>query len=823
MGNLLSLEEINLSRNHFTGLVPSSFSNITSLKLLILGNNSFTGGIPEEIGNTKLEELVLHFNHLTGPIPGAIFNMSTLRRRLSLVVNQLSGNLPSNIGHSLPNLEGLFLGGNTLSGILPHTISNASNLIKLELSENMFSGSVPNSLGNLARLEYLGIYQNNFISESSSSPELSFLTSLTNCPRLTELQIADNPLNGTLPVSIGNLSSSFETFNATYCGIEGNIPNEIGNLSNLASLYLTGNHLTGFIPISIKGLRKLQRLYLDNNGIVGSIPEVLCQLFNLGLISLSENSLFGLIPECLGNVSSLRYIYLGSNRLTSPIPATLWSLEYLLELNISSNSLSGYLPPEIGSFKVATEIDLSKNQFTGNIPNTIGGLLDIMNLSLANNRLQGPIPDIFRSMVALEFLDLSHNNLSGVIPRSLETLLHLKYFNVSFNKLRGEIPTGGPFANFTNQSFMSNEALCGAPQFQVLPCDTSTHHRSRIKRVLLVLLLIASIFLVLMVAFVYLRCRKKNKTPIQTGSILATERERITYHELLQATDGFGESNLLGIGSFGSVYKGMLIDGTILAVKVFNLQLEGAFETFETECEILRNIRHRNLTKILSSCSNFDFKALILQYMSNGSLEKWLYSHNHFLDILQRLDIMIDVACAIDYLHNGYSTTIVHCDLKPSNVLLDEDMVAHVSDFGIGKFLGDEESITLTETLATFGYIAPEYGIEGLVSTRCDVYSYGIMLMETFTRRKPTDELFAGELTLWGWVKESLPNAAIQVIDSNLLRPKEEDFTTKVQCASYIMELALNCSSESPQERMRMGDVLAALKKIRLWFLANRA
>lgn len=127
------------------------------------------------------------------------------------------------------------------------------------------------------------------------------------------------------------------------------------------------------------------------------------------------------------------------------------------------------------------------------------------------------------------------------------------------------------------------------------------------------------------------------------------------------------------MGGFGSVYEGTLTNGMILAVKVFNFQTEGAFKSFDTECEILRNIRHRNLTKVISSCSNLDFRALVLEYMLNGSLEKWLYSHNYFLDILQRLDIMIDVASALNYLHHGYSTPLVHCDLKPSNVLLDED------------------------------------------------------------------------------------------------------------------------------------------------------
>ncbi|KAM3376148.1 hypothetical protein P3S68_014862 [Capsicum galapagoense] len=116
---------------------------------------------------------------------------------------------------------------------------------------------------------------------------------------------------------------------------------------------------------------------------------------------------------------------------------------------------------------------------------------------------------------------------------------------------------------------------------------------------------------------------------------------------------GFNESNLIGNGSISMVYKGILEDGTLLAVKVFNMQLEGAFKSFDTECKILRNLRHRNLTKVITSCSNLDFKALVLEYMPNGTLDKWLYSHNLFLSLLQRLDIMIDVASAMDYLHNA--------------------------------------------------------------------------------------------------------------------------------------------------------------------------
>ena len=155
------------------------------------------------------------------------------------------------------------------------------------------------------------------------------------------------------------------------------------------------------------------------------------------------------------------------------------------------------------------------------------------------------------------------------------------------------------------------------------------------------------------------------------------------------------------------MYRGTLLDGTSIAVKVFNLNIEGGFKSFEAECDVLGSIRHRNLVKIISSCSSIDFKALVLEYMPKGSLQKWLYSDNHFLDMIERLNVMIDVASSLEYLHHGCPLPVAHCDLKPSNILLNKDMVALVSDFGISKFLGNEESITQTMTLATIGYMAP--------------------------------------------------------------------------------------------------------------------
>lgn len=182
-----------------------------------------------------------------------------------------------------------------------------------------------------------------------------------------------------------------------------------------------------------------------------------------------------------------------------------------------------------------------------------------------------------------------------------------------------------------------------------------------------------------------------------------------TYHELVRATRNFTSDNLLGEGSLGKVFKGELDDGYLIAVKVLNMQHGSASKSFDTECSARRMARHRNLVKIISICSNLDFKALILEYMPHGNLDDWLYTNDgRQLSFLRRVGIMLDVAMALDYLHHQHFEAVLHCDLKPRNILLDIDMVAHVSDFGISKLLvGDNNSITLTRMSGTVGYMAP--------------------------------------------------------------------------------------------------------------------
>jgi LRR receptor-like serine/threonine-protein kinase FLS2 len=669
-----------------------------------------TGAIPREIGNLQnLEVLNVAVNNLTGPIPFEIFNISTIRE-ISMPLNKLTGHLPSIVDLFLPNLHHLYLEGNKLSGTISSSISNATQLTELDLGHNSFSGLIPKSLGNLWLLEWLNLVENN-LTIDSSTPELNIFSSLSNLAHLRVLDLSNNLLNDILPSSIGNLSASLQSLEVSNCNIKGIIPIEIGNLSNLMDLSLGINELVGPIPTTVGRLHKLQALFLDDNKLEGPIPSELCHLENLYEMHFSGNELSGPIPTWLNNLTFLRYLYLDSNQLTSVIPLSLWSLTYILEVNLSSNSLSGPLSLEIGNMKVLRKLELSRNQLSGHIPTTIGSLKDLTNLSLAGNRLEGSIPESFGELISLEFLDLSSNNLFGEIPKSLEAVLQLKYLNLSFNRLQGEIPVAGPFVNFSAASFMSNDGLCGAPRLHVPPCKASDPRPKRTAATHILKYVLPTIGLTMLIVtlvLVWTRRRKRNmKISMEENPLPLATWRRISQQEILQATEGFSASNLLGKGSFGSVYQGRLSDGMIVAIKVFDLVVEGAFKSFDTECGVLRNIRHRNLLKIISTCSNMDFKAFVMEYMPNGNLERWLYSQDHCLSILQRLNIMINVASALEYLHYGYSIPIVHCDLKPNNILLDEDLVAHVVDFGIAKLLGDGDSMMQTMTLATIGYMAP--------------------------------------------------------------------------------------------------------------------
>uniref|UniRef100_M1BR51 non-specific serine/threonine protein kinase n=1 Tax=Solanum tuberosum TaxID=4113 RepID=M1BR51_SOLTU len=775
--NLSAIRRLSLRRNNLVGSLPPSIGNLSNLEMIDLGDNSLYGGIPQEFEHlVNLKEVYLGPNRLSGEVPRRMYNISGLKK-ISFVANTLSGTLPPNIGHTLPNLEGLYLGENQFTGLIPTSIVNSTKLIQLDFGRNLFSGPVPMNLGKLQQLQFINL-QVNQLTNDQSTGELSFLTSLSNCKYLKTVQIGGNQFNGSLPKSLGsgNWSFSLEYFIAIQSGITGKIPTNISNFRNLEWLTLGDNKLIGSIPPDLGNLRNLKRFSLEKNNLDGIIPTSLCNMENLYQIILGKNQLSGELPSCFGNLSSLREFYLDSNTLISHIPSTFWRNRDISILTLSSNLLNGSLAVEMGNLRSLRILHLHGNQFSGQIPSTIGQLQNLVSLSLSKNMLDGSIPELFEDLVSLEHLDLSSNNLSGMIPKSLRNLEHLIYFNVSFNGLMGEIP---------DEAILSSGVV------------------------------VTTIFIIW-----FLKCRKRG-TELPLVDTFGQVHKRISYYDISQGTNNFDEANLIGRGSLGLVYKGTLADGMVVAIKVFNTELQHAFRSFEVECQVLRSIRHRNLVKVISSCANFDYKVLVLEYMPNENLECWLHSTDKLLDLTQRLKVMIDVASAVEYLHGGHLFVAVHCDLKPSNILLDGDMVAKVSDFGISKLLTAETLIAHTKTLGTIGYMAPEYGSEGKVSTMGDVYSFGILLIETFTRKSPVDDLFVGDFTLKRWICQSLPNRVVDVVDINLFSLDEENLTSKERCFKSIMELALECTNDLPEERICMEDITLRLKKILTQFLQN--
>uniref|UniRef100_K4BPS4 Protein kinase domain-containing protein n=1 Tax=Solanum lycopersicum TaxID=4081 RepID=K4BPS4_SOLLC len=219
--------------------------------------------------------------------------------------------------------------------------------------------------------------------------------------------------------------------------------------------------------------------------------------------------------------------------------------------------------------------------------------------------------------------------------------------------------------------------------------------------------------------------------------------------KIQRSTNNFDESNLIGVGSSGFVHKSTLSSGTAVAIKVLDLENEQVCKRFDTECKVMRNV-----VLVITTCSSDYIRAFVLQFMPNGSLENWLYREEYHLNLLQRVSIMLDVAVAIEYLHHGHNTPIVHCDLKPANVLLDKDMVSHVGGFGISKILAVRKSMAHTETLGTLGL-------------HCT--SYRIMLMEVLTKRRPTnEEICNANLDLRKWITQSFSGSMMDVVDVNL-------------------------------------------------------
>ena len=728
LSSLSKLVSVNLGVNNLTGNIPAWIGNFSSLNKLVLFRNYFQGSIPSELGRLpSLGHFQLSGNYLSGTIPPLIFNISSIYV-FAVTENQLHGSLPSDVGLTLPKLQ-YFVGyGNNFTGTIPVSLSNASQLQMIDLGLNNLTGMVPQNLASLQGLVSLN-FENNSLGKGKDG-DLDFLSFLANCTSLEGLGLDNNNFGGVLPSSIANLSTQLNTLVMGGNMIHGDIPTGIGNLVNLNHLGLDFNYLGGTLPHDLGKLQKLNRFSLRNNRFSGSIPSSFGNLTELTILYMNENKFEGRIPPSLGNCRNLLLLNLSYNNLSGTIPKQIMSLSSLsISLVLSYNFLIGAVPFEVGNLKHLTELDLSKNRLSGKIPITLETCVSLEHLYLESNSFEGAIPQSLQNLRGLKDIDLSRNKLSGHIPKFLSKLLALEHLNISYNDFEGEVPSEGIFANASAISIFGNEKLCGGVQELNLSSCSSKHPKLHGKLLALIIIIpvTSTIIFVLLLLYFFPTCSivKNLRAGALTKSSFEDRQLPISYAELLESTNGFSENNLIGSGSFGSVYKGVLSrNGAVVAVKVFNLLQQGAMKSFINECNALRNIRHRNLLKIISACSSIDhkgndFKSLIFEFMCNGSLDQWLHPKNDEqhqrkkLSFIQRLNIAIDVAYALEYLHQHYQTPIVHCDLKPSNILLDEDMVAHVGDFGLVKFLFEaSNNPSKTQTLSiglkgSIGYIPP--------------------------------------------------------------------------------------------------------------------
>ncbi|KAJ3708313.1 hypothetical protein LUZ61_012018 [Rhynchospora tenuis] len=869
LGYFRKLEFLDLSYNNFTGDIPMSITNLTFLQQVNLSHNLLLGFNPSAFGQIRqLQTINLGDNNISRFIPES-FNNLTYLSFLGLHFNNFHGHLPSHMVAGLLNLKELLLEGNQLIGEIPASLSNASSMRILSLAGNKFSGTIPAEIGKLC-LEYFSVYSNNI--EVKVTADWNFLNFFTNCSSLRTMRLGDNKLGGLFPNAIVNLTSQLEILDLEKnyiigeipSGIEklvgllalsfaenyltGSIPEGIGKLQNLQGLYLGGNNFSGPIPFSIGNLTKLNLFAVENNYLIGSIPSSIGNLNQISVIFLENNALTGMLPISMFNMKTLsRGLYLSNNFLSGSIPKEIGILVNLALLSLSTNNLSGVLPEELGNCQLLTILELDGNSFEGSIPSFLSKLKGLEFLNLSSNNFSGAIPQELGLLNELQELYLAENNLSGLIPIVIENLTHLYKLDISYNNIEGSVPVKGVFNNASGLLLVGNKGLCGGISELHLPkCSIQLDRKNSPMLLKLAIPIVSTIFFlaIIFLAFLILKWKSKITRKSSTNSLLKGRLLKVSYSDLAEATGAFAASNLIGAGKYSRVYKGILLlkeeensnqQAYTVAVKVFDLQQLGSSKSFMAECEAIRLIRHRNLIRHITCCSTIDyrgqdFKALVLDYIPNGNLHRWLHleKDNHEplspLSLTQRLNIAIDIADALDYLHHNCQPSVIHCDLKPSNILLREDLSACVGDFGLAKLLPDPITKSLVESESSIGirgsigYVPPEYGEGGPASTTGDVYSFGVLLLEMFTGRNPTEYMFNDGLTLHNFVQMAYPERVMDIVDPNLFTVnvmEDNAFNKMCECLVSITNVGLTCSKQSPVERMSMEHAAIQLCKIR--------
>ncbi|XP_012568642.1 uncharacterized protein [Cicer arietinum] len=869
IGNLYHLQTLLLLGNGFSGNVPLELSNCSLLEYLDLSGNRFSGKIPYSL--KKLQNLLflrLSSNLLTGEIPDSLFEIPSLEE-VSLHSNLLSGLIPNNIGN-LTQLLRLYLYDNQLSGTIPSSIGNCSKLEDLELSFNRLRGEIPVSIWRIQSLVHILVHNN------SLSGELSL--EMTKLKYLKNISLFDNQFSGVIPQSLGINSSlvKLDCMNNKFTGnipsnlcfgkklselnigsnqLQGNIPSDVGRCATLKRLILSENSLTGSLP-NFESSMNLKYMDLSKNNISGSIPSSLGNCTNITYINLSWNKFAGLIPSELGNLLNLEILDLAHNKFEGPLPHQLSNCTKMDRFDVGFNFLNGSLPSSLRSWTGITTLILRENHFTGGIrgflaefsnlrelqlggnslggkiPRSIGKLHNLFyGLNLSANGLTGEIPIEIGKLRLLQSLDISLNNLTGSID-ALKSLVSLIEVNVSYNFFNGSVPTDlMKLLNSSPSSFTGNPLLCASCLDCIITSYVNvcvTDHKGINKVQIVMIELGSSIFISAMLVLIiriYLRRKELKKASYLKPQLkISTEKESPYLQELvLEAIKNLNDLPIIGSGAHGIVYK-VIIDQDVFALKKveFGWKKEKRLSIIHNEVEVLKELRHRNLIKCLKCWITKEYGAILYPFMKNGSLHDILHEKKPPPPLTWnvRFNIAVGIAHGLAYLHYDCGSPIVHRDIKPKNILVDDDMEPIIADFGTALYkLSDDSDIhsntrkmLSSQVVGTPGYIAPENAYDIVPGRKSDVYSYGVVLLELITRKKmlvPSPNNEAEEIHIVSWARSVwLEKGKIEkIVDPYLANAFPNSVALAKQVAA-VLSLALQCTEKDPRKRPTMKGVI---------------